>query len=62
MDTQKKSRKRIQTIKVKDYGYDCINRLAVVLASMEKMDATERGATLRYLKSKYSADWPSDNY
>ena len=51
-----------QVIKVKNYGDGWINRLAVVLNQFEKMEQTERGAILRYIKSKYSADWPSDSY
>ena len=51
-----------QIVKVKNYGDDWVNRLAVMLITMDKMDPTERGATLKFLKSKYSADWPSDSY
>jgi hypothetical protein len=51
-----------QVIKVKNYGDDWVNRLAAVLTTTEKMSPDERSATFRYLKSKYSAEWPSDNY
>lgn len=51
-----------QVVKVKNYGDDWVNRLAVVLITMDKMAPDERSATLKYLKSKYSAEWPSDSY
>jgi hypothetical protein len=39
-----------------------INRLTTVLKAMDVMDSEERIATLKYLKSRYGKDWPSDNY
>jgi hypothetical protein len=51
-----------QVIKVKNYGDDWINRLAIVLAATEKMSPDERSAVLRFIKSKYSKEWPSDSY
>lgn len=46
-------KKRMQTIKVTDYGDDWINRLAVVMMTFSRMGDDEREATLRYLLSKY---------
>lgn len=37
-----------------------INRLAVALAAFDQMDKAERERALLYLKSKYAAEWPSD--
>lgn len=55
--------KKVQkTVVVKDYGDDSINRLAVILYAMEQMDERERAATFGFLKSKYSAEWPRENY
>lgn len=51
-----------QTVKVKDYGDDSINRLAVILYALEGMDARERHAALAFIKSKHSAEWPADNF
>ena len=51
-----------QMVKVKNYGDDWVNRLAVVLITMDQMEPEERLATLRFLKSKYSKEWPIDNY
>lgn len=47
------SRKKMQTIKVRDYGDDWVNRLAVVCEMVEKMDERERFATLAFVNSKY---------
>lgn len=52
----------LQTIRVKDYGDDWVNRLAVVGSQLEKMESDERAAAFRYFKSKYSKEWPSDSY
>lgn len=52
---------RMQTINVKDYGNVRLNRLAVVLATFDKMDEAERAATLKVMKSKYAKEWPSEN-
>ena len=52
----------MQVIEVKDYGHDWVNRLAVVLSTLDKMEERERSATFSFLKSKYAKDWPSDNY
>ena len=45
--------KRLQHIKVKDYGEEWVNRLAVVEDQFSKMGAVEKGATLQWLISKY---------
>lgn len=58
-----KAIKKLQeTVQVKDWGEPCINRLAVILKALEQMDARERSATLGFVKSRFSADWPSDGY
>lgn len=51
-----------QIIKVKNYGDDWVNRLAIVGVTLEKMESDERAAALRFFKSKYSKEWPSDSY
>lgn len=56
------AKKPMQEIKVKDYGDEWVNRLAVVGSQLEKMEPAERAAALRFFKSKYSAEWPSDSY
>jgi hypothetical protein len=42
-----------QTIKVRDYGDDWLNRLATILKMTEKMGAREREATLTFVVEKY---------
>lgn len=42
-----------QTVKIKDYGDDWLNRLALVLTTIEKMGPTEREASLEFIVSKY---------
>ena len=42
-----------QTIKVRDYGDDWLNRLATILKMTEKMDDREREATLTFVVGKY---------
>jgi hypothetical protein len=44
---------KYQTIKVRDYGDDWLNRLAVILKMTEKMDERERDATLSFVNGKY---------
>lgn len=51
-----------QVIKVKNYGDDWINRLAVMMVTLEKMEPRERLAAFRFAKSKFEAEWPSDTY
>lgn len=51
-----------QVLKVKNYGDDWINNLALALAIFEKMEANNRAAVLKFVKSRYSAEWPSDSY
>jgi uncharacterized protein YdeI (YjbR/CyaY-like superfamily) len=55
-------RKKVQTIKVPDYGFDELNRLAVAQHAFERMTADERRAALHWFKGKYAAEWPSDHY
>lgn len=50
-----------QTIKVKDYGSDDMNRFAVVVMALEAMDERQRWATLGYIKAKYPKEWPTDS-
>ena len=42
-----------QTIKVRDYGDDWINRLGVILKTIQKMGPREREATLKFIFDKY---------
>lgn len=49
-----------QTIKVKDYGSDDMNRFAVVIMALEAMDERQRWATLGYAKARWPKEWPSD--
>jgi hypothetical protein len=51
-----------QVIKVKNYGNDWLNRLAVVSVTLEKMEPNERAAALKFFKSLFSKEWPSDLY
>lgn len=51
--------KRLQKIKVKDYGDSWVNRLAVVLVTFEKMEHAERAATLDFVVSKYKPKPPT---
>lgn len=44
---------KYQNIKIKDYGDDWINRLAVILKTIEKMDRDERNATLEFVFNKF---------
>lgn len=47
------AKKRTQTIKVKDYGDEYVNRLAVVLNQIGKMEPWERQAALQFVHSKW---------
>ena len=42
-----------QVIKIKNYGDDRLNRLAVVADTFEKMEPRERAAVFRWLISLY---------
>ena len=44
---------RVQIIRVKDYGDDWVNRLALVLKAFEQMEPREREASLEFVVSKY---------
>ena len=50
--------RKLQKIGVRDYGDPWVNRLAVVDTTFSKMEPNERGAVLRWLRSKYPVDWP----
>lgn len=45
--------KKLQKIKVRDYGDAWINRLAIVMQAFAAMSDDERGATLRFINAKY---------
>ena len=47
------AKKRMHVVKVKDYGDDWINRLAVVMTTLAKMEPREREASLEFIVSKY---------
>lgn len=51
-----------QAVTVDDYEHDEINKLAIVLTGLERMTADERFRALRYIKSKYAKEWPSDDF
>lgn len=57
-----KRQKLQETVKVKDWGEPSINRLAVVLKSLEQMDERERSAIFGLLRSKYAAEWPREQF
>lgn len=56
------AKKRIQTIKIKDYGEPEINKLAIAGYAFGEMTPEERARALKWFKSLYSAEWPSDAY
>lgn len=45
--------KKLQKLKIMDYGDDWLNRLAVILVTLSKMDRRERDATLAFVINKY---------
>lgn len=45
--------KKLQKIKVMDYGDDWLNRLAVILVTLSKMGDRERRATLAFVVGRY---------
>jgi hypothetical protein len=45
-----------------EHGHPWVDRLAIVLRTMDTMESDERLATLRFIKSKYGKEWPSDSY
>jgi hypothetical protein len=47
------AKKHVQVIKVKDYGDHWINRLAVILSTLAKMEPREREASLEFIVAKY---------
>jgi hypothetical protein len=48
--------------RVKDYGNDQINRLALATEALERMEPDERLRAFIWFKSKYAKEWPSDSY
>jgi hypothetical protein len=47
------AKKHVQVIKVKDYGDHWINRLAVILDTLAKMEPREREVSLEFIVAKY---------
>lgn len=47
------SKRKTQVFKVKDYGDAGINRLALIVQTLAKMDDNERTATLHFINSKF---------
>lgn len=39
-----------------------IERLTATLRTVDAMDSDERAAAFRFMKSKYSKEWPSSDY
>lgn len=56
----KKPETRIEVVKASREGW--IDRLTRVLLTVDEMDGDERQAAFRFMKSKYSSDWPSESY
>jgi len=54
------ARKKTRTIKLPDYGYADLNRLAEAENAFGAMTDEERERALRWFKSKYAAQWPTD--
>ena len=49
--------KKMQTVKVRDYGDAAVNRLAVICDQIAKMpNDREREASLKFVMSKYNID------
>jgi len=51
-------RKKTRTIKLPDYGYADLNRLAEAENAFGAMTDEERERALHWFKSKYAAQWP----
>lgn len=51
-----------QTVQVKEYGDDDMNRFAVVIMALQAMDERQRSAALGYIKATWPKEWPSDAY
>lgn len=56
------AKKKTATVTVKNYGYDWLNRLAILNEVCGQMDPEERAMAFKWIKSKFSAEWPSDSY
>lgn len=48
-----KPKKRVVVTKSKDYGDEWINRLALILKTIEQMGPQERDASLEFIAQKY---------
>ena len=46
--------------RVKDYGNDQINRLALAVDALERMAPDERYRAFIWFKSKYAKEWPGE--
>ncbi len=57
----RKAVKLQETVKVKDYGSDDMNRFAIVIMALEAMDERQRWATLGYAKARWPKEWPSES-
>jgi len=57
-DSVSQARKKTRTIKLPDYGYADLNRLAEAENAFGAMTDEERERALRWFKSKYAAQWP----
>lgn len=51
-----------EPIVVTDYGETELNLLAQIHSAMERMEPEQRSRAFKWLKSKYSKEWPSENY
>jgi hypothetical protein len=47
--------------RVKDYGDDQINRLALAIDALERMAPDERLRAFIWFKSKYAKEWPNES-
>lgn len=54
--------KKLQQIEVANYGAEHINRLALIDHALRQMSPDERSSALRYFKSRYAKEWPSNDY
>jgi hypothetical protein len=62
MRTEGQMTKKLRTVKVPDYGDEELNRLADAMLALDRMDVEQRHRALKYFKSRYTKEWPSDSY
>ncbi len=53
---------KVRKTTVPDYGDEELNRLADAMLALDHMDAEQRHRALKYFKSRYTKEWPSDSY